>query len=267
MGILNVTPDSFSDGGRFQTSEQLAQAAVAMVAAGADLIDIGGETTRPGSSPVPEAEQIRRVLPAIEACLNASEGIALSIDTTRAAVARAALDAGASIINDISGGTDDPAMIPLAADRRAPIILMHMQGTPATMQLDPQYADVTAEVKQYLADRCRSAEAAGVLPHRILIDPGIGFGKTQEHNLVLMRRLSEIADVGKPMVVGASRKGFIGKITGVTVPADRVFGTAATVAWSIANGAGIVRVHDVGPMSQVVRMVRAIQSGEGARAD
>jgi dihydropteroate synthase len=266
MGILNVTPDSFSNDGLLDgqnTSDQaVATLAARMVADGADLIDIGGESTRPGSRPVSEEEQILRVVPAIRAVRSVSP-VACSIDTTRSAVAAAALDAGATVVNDISAGRDDPAIIPLVARRGAAVVLMHMQGTPATMQVDPRYADVTREVGGFLADRAAAAERAGVAPHRILLDPGIGFGKTTAHNLQLLRELPLLAAAGRPLLVGTSRKGFIGRITGVADPAARVHGTTATLAWAVANGAAVVRVHDVGPAAQVVRMVRAILQGDG----
>jgi dihydropteroate synthase len=263
MGVLNVTPDSFSDGNSFFDPDAACAHADAMSAAGADLIDVGGESTRPGSQPVAESEQIRRVVPVIAALhsLRPPAGVVLSIDTTRAAVAEAALDAGADLINDISAGLDDPGMLPLTARRGCPIVLMHMQGTPATMQLDPRYADVTADVITALRDRLAAAADAGVDPGRILLDPGIGFGKTMAHNLELLKRLGEFRALGRPLVVGTSRKGFIGKITGEPEPARRLFGTAASVAWAAANGASVVRVHDVRPMAQVVRMIRAIQAG------
>lgn len=260
MGVLNVTPDSFSDGGRFQNIPTAVEQARTMAAAGADLIDIGGESSRPGSRPVDPDEQIRRVTPVIRALRSLGSGypIALSIDTTQAAVAAAALDAGADLVNDISAGRDDPALLPLIARRRVPIILMHMQGTPATMQLNPTYSDVIGEVVAFLGDRIRCAQSIGVDPADVLIDPGIGFGKTVEHNLELLRRIPELTALGRPVVIGTSRKGFIGKITGETEVAHRLFGTAATVAWSVAHGAGIVRVHDVEPMAKVVRMIQAI---------
>jgi dihydropteroate synthase len=260
MGVLNVTPDSFSDGGRFVEPSEAAETAAAMVEAVADLIDIGGESTRPGSSPVDEAEQVRRVAPVIEGIRRAASSVTLSIDTTRAVVASAALDAGANLVNDISAGRDDSDLLPLVARRRVPVILMHMRGTPATMQLDPRYSDVVAEVAAFLRERSQFAESVGINPADVLIDPGIGFGKTVEHNLRLLRATECLAtDLGRPLVIGTSRKAFIGRITGERNPPDRVFGTAATVAWAIANGAAIVRVHDVEPLVRVVRMVRAIQ--------
>jgi dihydropteroate synthase len=271
MGVLNVTPDSFSDGGRFLDPGAAAAHAEAMAADGADLIDVGGESTRPGSLPVDPAEQVRRVVPVLRALRDRLPDVAFSIDTTRADVAAAALDAGARVINDVSAGRDDPGMLPLAARSGCPIVLMHMQGTPATMQLNPTYSDVTAEVAQFLRGRLAAATAAGVSPGRVLLDPGIGFGKTVRHNLELLRRTSELVRIGPPLVIGTSRKGFIGKVLGDQRPdragdssgdaSSRIFGTAATVAWAVANGASVVRVHDVRPMAQVVRMVRSIETG------
>ena len=265
MAVLNVTPDSFSDGGRFLDPVAAMSHALAMAAQGADLIDVGGESTRPGSQPVDATEQIRRVVPVIRAVRDRLTDVTLSIDTTRAEVAAAALDAGADMVNDVSAGRDDPELLTLAARRTCPIVLMHMQGTPATMQLNPTYSDVVREVGDFLGDRLAVAADAGVNPAKVLLDPGIGFGKTVEHNLELLRRLDELEATGRPLVVGTSRKGFIGKVLGEgrsPDPSARLFGTAATVAWAVANGAAVVRVHDVGPMAQVVRMVRSIQ-GDG----
>jgi dihydropteroate synthase len=262
MAVLNVTPDSFSDGGANVIGPVLTEHRPNWSFDGADLVDIGGESTRPGSEPVAAAEQVRRVVPAVREVARRWPGVTISVDTTRRSVAEAALDAGAHVINDISGGRDDPGMLPLAAERRAPVVLMHMQGTPATMQQNPTYGDVTAEVIAFLKQRVTAAVSAGVDPADVLVDPGIGFGKTLQHNLELLRRLGELcAAVEKPVVLGTSRKGFIGRITGEPEPARRQFGTAATVAWGVANGAAVLRVHDVGPMSQVARMVRAIQTG------
>ncbi len=260
MGVLNVTPDSFSDGGKFAAADAAIAQAEEMVAHGASILDIGGESTRPGSLPIEPSEQIRRILPVIEA-ISGKLSAVLSVDTTRSEVAKAALDAGCHVINDISAGRDDSAMLPLAAAAKVPIVLMHMQGTPATMQRAPTYADVIGEVRSFLAERIQAAQKAGVDVSRILIDPGIGFGKAMNHNLELLRRQHELADLGRPMVVGTSRKGFIGTITGEPTPADRLFGTAASVAWSIANAAAIVRVHDVKPMVQVVKTIEAIRKG------
>jgi dihydropteroate synthase len=259
MGILNVTPDSFSDGGRFCDLPGAIKQAREMVMAGADLIDVGGESTRPGAMPVAESEQIARVVPVISAITQELDA-AVSIDTTRAAVAEAALEAGAVMVNDISAGRDDPRMFPLVASRRAPIILMHMQGTPATMQDDPRYGDVVGEVSKFLLERADYAQTAGIDPADVLLDPGIGFGKTTEHNLELLNRLWDLVALGRPVVVGTSRKGFIGQITGETMTSGRVFGTSATVAWSAGNGAAVVRVHDVPAMVRVVSMIRVIRN-------
>jgi dihydropteroate synthase len=261
MGVLNVTPDSFSDGGRFAAVESAVAQAQKLVADGADLIDIGGESTRPGSQRTDPQEQIRRILPVLEA-VAARLPVVWSVDTRSRQVASAAIHAGASIINDISAGREDPAILRLAAERQLPIILMHMQGEPATMQVNPHYMDVIAEVKAFFIERIKAANSAGVATERILLDPGIGFGKNLDHNLTLIRQMREFTALGRPLVIGTSRKGFIGTIAGEPQPAQRLFGTAATVAWSIANGAGIVRVHDVEPMLKVVRVIRAIQKGQ-----
>ena len=264
MGVLNVTPDSFSDGGRYADPRVAVDVALQMVSDGAAVIDIGGESTRPGAQPVPADQQVRRVLPVIEGIVRANLPVTLSIDTTRAQVGQAALDVGATLLNDISAGRDDPDMLPLAASRCAPIVLMHMQGTPATMQADPNYSDVVAEVCRHLLDRAAAAVGAGVTRSNVLLDPGIGFGKTMTHNLQLLRDLPRLAGLGYPLLVGTSRKKFIGTLTSEMAPDDRVMGTAASVAWSIANGAAIVRVHDVAAMAKVVRVVRAIMEPERA---
>ena len=269
MGVLNITPDSFSDGGQFIDPGAAVARAAVIASEGADLIDIGGESTRPGSLPVDAAEQVRRVVPVLREVRDRLPGFTLSIDTTRSEVAAAALDAGAHVINDVSAGRDDPALLPLAARRSCPVILMHMQGTPRTMQVNPAYSDVTAEVAQFLEGRLDAAAAGGVDPAKVLLDPGIGFGKTVAHNLELLRRITDLVALGRPIVIGTSRKGFIAKVLGeqpaaagtVPDPSARLFGTAATVAWAVANGAAVARVHDVGPMAQVVRMVRSIQRG------
>ncbi len=255
MGILNVTPDSFSDGGKFAGVDQAVEHARQMEAEGADIIDIGGESTRPGAQRVPAEGQLQQILPVLQR-LKGRLAALISVDTTLSAVAEAAMDEGAAILNDISAGREDPAMVALAARRQAPIILMHMLGQPATMQADPQYKDVVGEVKRFLLDRAAAARAAGVGGHRILVDPGIGFGKTLEHNLALLRELRQIAHGGHPVVIGTSRKAFISKVTGEHDASQRVMGTAASVAWCVANGAAIVRVHDVGAMVKVVRAVR-----------
>jgi dihydropteroate synthase len=257
MGVLNVTPDSFSDGGKFATTDAAVAHAEEMAAAGATIIDIGGESTRPGSDPVSPDQQIARVIPVLKSLAHKLP-VLFSIDTTSSEVARAALDAGAHIINDISAGRDDPQILSLAARKLCPIILMHMLGRPKTMQQAPYYEDVGGEVMGFLDERIVNAGIHGVHTDKILVDPGIGFGKTRQHNLTLLQRLREITVLGRPVVVGTSRKRFIGEITGERDPDNRLMGTAASVAWSVANGASIVRVHDVEPMVQVVKMVQAI---------
>lgn len=257
MGILNVTPDSFSDGGRFASVDDAVARAQAMIEQGVDLIDVGGESTRPGSLPVEPAEQIRRVVPVIET-LRAS-GVMISIDTTRADVGAAAIDAGAGLLNDVSGGTFDPAMMPLAAKRAVPIVLMHMLGTPLTMQDAPHYADVVSEVRTHLQSRASAAIDAGVPRHRVLLDVGIGFGKSLEHNLALLRHYDAFAALGHATLLGTSRKGFIGKLSGVQQPEDRVFGSVATAVWGVTHGASIVRVHDVAATVQALRVIDAIR--------
>jgi dihydropteroate synthase len=259
MGVLNVTPDSFSDGGQFRDVDGALAHAREMIEAGADLIDVGGESTRPGALPVAPDEQVARVVPVVRAIAGLGLPVTISVDTTRAHVAEAALRAGAHVINDVSAGLNDAAMLPLAGATGVPVILMHMRGTPATMQAAPRYLDVTKEVTRFLLARMDAAYAARVELQDILVDPGIGFGKNPQHNLEVLRRLKDIADAtGRPLVLGTSRKGFIGRITGEDEPSRRLFGTAATIAWGIANGAGVLRVHDVRPMAQVARMIDAI---------
>jgi dihydropteroate synthase len=257
MGILNVTPDSFSDGGQFLDPGAAAEHGVRMASQGAVVIDVGGESTRPGSKPVPPAEQIRRTVPVIEVLAERID-VPISIDTTDFEVARAALLAGASILNDITALADD-RMAELAAQQQVPVILMHMQGTPATMQAEPRYGDVVAEVRDFLVARAERAVALGVPKERVFIDPGIGFGKTLEHNLLLLRNLDKLVATGYRVLVGPSRKGFLGRITGREKPEDRVFGTAAVVAHCVTAGVSVVRVHDVPEMADVVRVTRAIR--------
>ncbi|MDP9173657.1 MAG: dihydropteroate synthase [Planctomycetota bacterium] len=263
MGALNATPDSFSDGGKFGTVESAAAFAEAMAASGADWIDVGGESTRPGAQPIDPREQIRRTLPVI-AAIRQRLSILISIDTTQGQVAEAALDIGANIVNDISAGRDDPNMLRLCGRRGAPMVLMHMRGTPATMQENPMYADVTGEVGGFLRERFAAAVSAGIERHRVLLDPGLGFGKTVSHNLRLLHDTRTLAAIGQPLVVGPSRKGFIGAVTGESRPDQRIFGTAAAVAWCIANGASVMRVHDVGAMSQVAKTISAISASKDA---
>jgi dihydropteroate synthase len=261
MGILNVTPDSFSDGGQFADAPAAAAQGMELLAGGADILDIGGESTRPGSQSVPACEQIRRVAPVIRLIREASAA-PMSVDTTRWEVAAAAIEAGVNVVNDVSAGRDDSAMLPGVARAGVPIILMHMRGVPRTMQENPSYGDVTGEVIEFLMERGDAAVSAGINPSRILLDPGLGFGKTADHNLTLLRDLPRLAELGRPLVIGASRKSFIGKILGQSDPQKRIFGDAAVISWSIANGAAVLRVHDVGPMAQVAKMTRAIRYGE-----
>jgi len=264
MGVINLTPDSFSDGGRLAGPDEAVAYAEQLVDAGADLLDVGGESTRPGALPVAPQEQIRRTIGAI-AAIRRRRDVVISIDTTSALVAQQAVDCGASVVNDVSAGRGDAEMFPLIARRRLAVILMHMQGDPRTMQLAPSYRNVTAEVSAFLLDRRDRAVDAGIERGRILLDPGIGFGKTTAHDLRLLRDTAVLAKLGHPLVVGPSRKRVVGEITGQQRPDQRVFGTAAVVAWCIANGAAVVRVHDVGPISQVVRMIRAISSENKGR--
>ena len=256
MGILNVTPDSFSDGGRFLGERAAVDHGVNMAESGADIVDVGGESTRPGSDPVGAEVEIERVVPVIERLARYLPGIPISIDTRKAEVAAAALEAGATIVNDVSGGSD-PAMFELASQHGAGIVLMHMRGDPKTMQVEPIYDDVVAEVHEYLRERVEAAEFAGVEPDRIVVDPGIGFGKDLDHNLALIRRIDAFLDLGRPVLVGPSRKRFLGTL--LDLPEDqRVEGTAAAVAWMVSRGAHVVRVHDVQEIVRVVRVVDAI---------
>ena len=260
MGVLNVTPDSFSDGGLFSNPDSAIRHAISMVEAGADLIDIGGESSRPGAAPVPVDEEIRRVVPIIEAIAGRID-VPISVDTYKAPVAQAALDAGALIVNDISSATLDPAMPHLIAARRCPAILMHMRGTPRDMQTNTDYEDLMGEISGFLRARVRAIAEAGVDKRMLIIDPGIGFAKTVEQNLEILRRLRELKSIGRPILVGTSRKSTIGKVLGNLPPEERLEGTAATVAIAIANGADIVRVHDVKEMARTARMADAIVRG------
>jgi dihydropteroate synthase len=259
MGILNITPDSFSDGGRHLDIEDAGAHALAMAEAGADIIDIGGESTRPGADPVRVEEEERRTIPLIES-LAGHLKVPISIDTCKASIAGKALDAGASIVNDVSALRMDPDMAPLIAGREVPVILMHMQGVPRSMQENPVYEDVVADIARFLRGRAHYALENGIEPERILLDPGIGFGKTVEHNLEIIRRLDELSSMGYPLVLGTSRKRFIGSITGREV-GERLMGTAASVAFAIARGVDIVRVHDVPEMMEVVKVADAIAAG------
>jgi len=257
MGVLNITPDSFSDGGWFLDTEKAIERGIEMAAEGAAMIDVGPESTRPGAESVSVDEQIARATPVIEA-LSRKTNILISIDTYNYDVAKAALDAGAAMINDITA-LSDKRMGKLAAEQQTPVVLMHMQGTPATMQIEPKYDDVTEEVLRFLLDRAKRAEKFGIPRERVFIDPGIGFGKTLEHNLELLRNIDRFVQSGYRVLVGTSRKSFIGKITGRENPADRIFGTAATVALCVAAGVSIVRVHDIAEMVDVVKIANAIE--------
>ena len=256
MGILNVTPDSFSDGGRYLDASRAIAYAHQMIEDGADIIDIGGESSRPGALPVSTDEELIRVLPVIEALASRTETL-LSIDTCKPAVARSALQAGANIVNDITA-LSDAEMAGVVAEMGAGLILMHMKGVPRTMQHSPAYRDLIPEILIFLRRRIEKAEAEGVCPTRIMIDPGIGFGKTAEHNLEILRGLDAFQSLDKPILIGTSRKSFIGKILNLPNPDDRLEGTAATVAWAIARGADVVRVHDVKAMCQIAQMTDAI---------
>ncbi|MDD8019074.1 MAG: dihydropteroate synthase [Bacteroidota bacterium] len=262
MGILNVTPDSFSDGGKYFSVDAAVAHAVKMVEEGADIIDVGGESSRPkglygqGSQKISAEEELKRVIPVIERISHASDVI-ISIDTTKSLVAEKALEAGASIVNDISGLKFDEGIADVVAKCHASLVLMHMQGTPETMQFHPTYNDVVLEVKEELRDACDIAITAGV--KQIIIDPGIGFGKNVEHNLTLIKHLKEFTSLGFPVLIGTSRKGFIGALLDVSVD-ERVEGTAASVAVAIMNGANIIRVHDVKEMKRVAIIVDAIRN-------
>lgn len=261
-GVLNVTPDSFSDGGRYFAPDAALARAAEMVAEGADGIDVGGESTRPESEPVGAAQELERVLPVVRAIAERWD-LPLSVDTTKTEVARAALDCGASAINDVSAGRHDPRMLPLAAGRGCELVLMHMQGTPRDMQDDPRYGDVVAEVLEFLRERAGAALDAGVAPERLWIDPGIGFGKSLEHNFELLRRLTELRSLDLPVYVGVSRKAFIGKINaqagrGGEPVGARLGGTAAAVAACARAGAEALRVHDVAVMAEAARVALAL---------
>jgi dihydropteroate synthase len=268
MGILNVTPDSFSDGGSFLEAGAAIARGRALIAEGADIVDIGGESTRPGAEPVTADEELRRVLPVVaglaEAVTSMGSHAQISIDTYKAEVAGAALAGGASLVNDVSAFRADPRMAELVAQSGADCCLMHMQGLPRTMQQDPRYEDVVDDVKAFLQERLEFAVAEGVAPERILLDPGIGFGKTEEHNLELLRRLGELLTLGAPIVIGTSRKGFLGRImaraTGRPEPvdvADRLSGTVASNVLAYERGASVFMVHDVAPVREALAVAAA----------
>jgi dihydropteroate synthase len=260
MGIVNVTPDSFSDGGLLADADAAVKHGVQLVEDGADLLDVGGESTRPGSDPVTIEEELARVVPVIEGLAPQVE-TPISVDTRRAEVARAALEVGASIVNDVTAGAAS-AMLQAVRDSGAGLVLMHMRGEPKTMQAEPRYEDVVHEVRDFLADRIGAAVAAGVPRRQLCADPGIGFGKTLQHNLKLLRDIGSFHDLRVPLLVGVSRKRFLGELTGVEEPRERLEGTAAAVAWCAAQRVDIVRVHDVREMAKVVRVIDAIGGGE-----
>jgi dihydropteroate synthase len=266
MGVLNVTPDSFSDGGRFHEAGAAIERGLQLFEEGADIVDVGGESTRPGSRPVDPDEERRRVVPVIEG-LRSQGGRFLSVDTTKAEVARAALDAGADLVNDVSGFRFDPAMAPLVAERRVPAVVMHMRGDFQDMHRESSYDDVMAEVRTELRDRLDCAQEAGVDRAQIIVDPGLGFAKDAGHSLEVLRRLPELQELDRPLLVGPSRKRFIGRALesagGPDLPVgERLMGTAAAVAACVLAGAHVVRVHDVREMVQVARVCDAILAGE-----
>ncbi len=255
MGVVNVTPDSFSDGGQFLDPRRAIERGRELVGEGADVLDVGGESTRPGAAAVSEEDELARVGPVIEGL--AGIGTSISIDTSKLAVAEAALAAGASIVNDVTALRAEPGIAALCADRDAELVLMHMQGSPRTMQEHPTYDDVVDDVKSFLAERMEFARREGVAEERIWLDPGIGFGKTVEHNLELLHRLRELTELGRPLVVGTSRKSFIGKLTGADVD-QRLGGTIASCAIAVANGAQMLRVHDLREVREGMQVAGAI---------
>ena len=260
MGILNVTPDSFSDGGAYADADAAVARACAMLAEGADIIDVGPESTRPGSAAVSAEAQIARAVPVIAALRDAEPNVVISVDTRLAPVARAALDAGADLVNDISALRDDPQLVELVAERGVPVVLMHMRGTPADMQQGggPVYDDVVREVADFLQERAEWAIERGVVRERIIVDPGLGFGKRVGHNLQLLAGLDELVGRGYPVLVGASRKRFIGAAAGGEQPADRLAGSLTCAILAAQAGAAIVRVHDVQPTAEALRLLRAV---------
>ena len=259
VGILNVTPDSFSDGGDFLNPEHAVKQAVTMLDEGARIIDVGGESTRPGSDPVSPEEELRRVVPAIQGILYERPEAIISIDTYRLSAAKAALEAGAHIVNDVTALRGDPALAEFVAEAGCPVVLMHMLGEPKTMQQEPHYEDVVQEVRDFLSERAQYAEAAGVEPEDIILDPGIGFGKTMEHNLTLLNHLDAIVELGYPVLLGSSRKRFIGSISGLEEAKDRVAGTVATSVLGYERGATFFRVHDVRANREALEVAEAIR--------
>jgi len=255
MGVVNVTPDSFSDGGLYLDPAAAIAHGRELVATGAEILDVGGESTRPGAEPVAAEEEMRRVVPVVEGLRELD--CEISVDTSKAAVAAAALEAGAMIVNDVTALRGDPEMAPLCAERGATVVLMHMLGEPRTMQVDPRYDDVVADVKAFLAARLQAATAAGIAEERVWLDPGIGFGKTAAHNMELLRRLGELRELGRPLVIGTSRKSFIGKLDG-SAAGERLGGTIASSVLAAVEGAEVLRVHDVAEMRQALAVAMAI---------
>jgi len=262
MGILNVTPDSFSDGGEWFDYDEAVEHARAMAAAGAHILDVGGESTRPGADPVSVAEELRRVIPVITAARET--GAQISIDTMKLEVATAAVDAGATYVNDVSAFRNEPELAAFVAERGCDCCLMHMLGEPRTMQDDPRYDDVVDDIRAFLEERATFAIGEGVPAQRIMVDPGIGFGKTLEHNLELLRRLDEIVALGFPVVIGTSRKSFLGRLTGREDPHDRVAATLATTVLALERGAAVFRVHDVAPTRDALAVATATLRRDGA---
>jgi dihydropteroate synthase len=260
MGIVNVTPDSFSDGGMFDDAGAAVKHGLGLLEECADVLDVGGESTRPGSDPVSEDEERRRVLPVIDDLRRQAPEALLSVDTRRAAIAADALAAGVDVVNDVSAGAD-PDMFGVVAGAGAGMVLMHMRGEPKTMQADPRYDDVVTEVRGFLADRVEAAVAAGIGRDRLSIDPGIGFGKNLQHNLDLLRSIGSFRELGLPVLAGVSRKRFIGELSGADDPADRLEGSVAAAVWCATQGVHVVRVHDVGPTVRALRVAEAIARG------
>jgi dihydropteroate synthase len=259
MGVVNVTPDSFSDGGRYLDAEAAIEHGLELEAQGASILDVGGESTRPGAAPVPEHEELRRVIPVIEGLLERGRGAQISIDTSKSTVAARALQAGATLVNDVTALRGDPEIAGVIAAADAECCLMHMLGDPRTMQEDPRYDDVVGDIKSFLEERMAFAVAAGIATQRLLVDPGIGFGKTVAHNLELLARLGEFLDLGRPVVIGTSRKSFLGRLTGRGVD-DRVAATVATNVLAYERGARVFRVHDVAPVRDALTVTAATVS-------
>jgi dihydropteroate synthase len=260
MGVVNVTPDSFSDGGLFADAQDAIAHAARLIDEGADIVDVGGESTRPGSDPVPVEEELARVLPVIEGIRSARSDAVISVDTRRVEVAAKALEGGAAIVNDVTAGRD-PAMFPLVRESGAGMALMHMLGEPKTMQDDPRYDDAVAEIHEYLRERVEAAVFAGIATDRLAVDPGIGFGKSLDHNLALLRSLEKFTDLDVALLIGASRKRFLGTLTGTDDPTDRLEPSLAVAAWCAARGVDVVRAHDVRETVQVLAVVDAIARG------